>query len=183
MLYRGVANAIRVAVPGVPCNSVSLSSTSGRVEKGSVCPFFSITRGQVRQLTLHVSWTDSAANMHTDSLHFSVKELPIRAYFAGLNHEDDSLRTNAAAAAIGVIARVEGGGFDLKLQVTGYRLMLERAHQWVFDGTSSEAKLTDAMREALRSCGPGDMLYVQQITVKMPDLSVRTIEDLRFVLY
>lgn len=180
VLYRGIENPLMVAIPGVPCDSLRVRFSAGRVE-GRGCSY-TIIPGVERRLTVHVEWTDNVGSVQVVQYEVRVKEIPLpEPYFAGNGADDDSLSTKAAKAAIGVIARVEG--FDLKVPVTGYRLILERACELIFDGWSTEAKLSDDMRAALQACSPGDRLRIEEIRAKYPSGSQVDLDDLRFLLY
>ncbi len=181
ILYRGLDNPVNVAVPGISCADLEISTSSGRI-KGEGCDYI-IVPGKENVLELYAHWHNKG-HVDSSSVIFRVRTIPPPTpYFAGLSAEDDSLSVSAARVAQGVVARVEGLGFDLRVDIIGYRLILSRGCVVLFDDKSNEAKATEAMFEALKTSQKGDLLVIKEIRAKWPDGNISQLEKLEFILY
>jgi len=180
-LYRGLDNPVHVAVPGISCADLKISTSSGRIT-GEGCDYV-IVPGKESVLEVYAHW-HIKGKVDSSYVIFRVKAIPPpNPYFAGMSVEDDSLSVSAARVAQGVVARVEGLGFDLRVQIIGYRLILSRGCTVLFDGTSNEARATEAMFTALGAAQVGDNLVIKEIRAKWPDGNISQLEKLEFVLY
>lgn len=181
-LYRGIDNAVEVAVPNVKCEDLKISISQGALA-GTGC-LFSIKPGNENILRMEARW-EGKDSIVSSFVVFRVEDLPDPTpYFAGLSVDNDSLSVASARIAQGVIAKVEGFGFDLKIQIIGYRMILTRGEcKVLFDGISNEAKATEAMFNALGTSQRGDNLAIKEIRVKWPSGRISHLKKLEFVLY
>lgn len=178
-LYRGLDNYVEVSVPGVPCEHLHVTMTNGEIT-GDGC-LYAIKPGQQHMTWLMATWstphgTDSAGTP------FRVREIPLpQACFAGSCEDLDSIPVSHIKVAQGVVARLMDFGFDYSLKVVHYRLQILRKCTSVFDGRSSEARLTSEMSAALNDVVGEDQLIISEIQVKNPSGMIQTLAPLRLV--
>ena len=181
-LYRGIDNALEVAVPGVHCKELKVSTSQGTLT-GSGCNYqIRPDAGGKSSLKLEATWT-LKGEKRSSFVVFSVKDIPLpKACFAGTCSYSDTISIRYATAAQGLIARLEDLGFDYNIDIVHYRLQVLRDFAEVFSGVSEEAQLSLDMHVFLAQSESGDALRFSEINVKFPDRSVREIAPLRILI-
>lgn len=183
ILYCGVDNPVELAVPGVPCDGLSVTvSGKGPSLKGCLHLIHpDCADGKV--VTVEVRWLENKEERSASRM-FRVKQVPVPdPYFGGQTFWDDSLRLTAAQAAQGVIARLTDYEFDIKITIEHYRLQLLRDCAMTFDGVAQEARLTLDMQEALRGARMNDIIRIEDIIARFPDGRSVALRPLMFTVH
>ncbi len=182
ILYRGIDNPVDVAVPGVKCEDLKVSISQGSLE-GNGCAYM-IHPGDKREtsITMEAKWV-GADGKHSSSVEFRVKDIPLpQACFAGACSYLDTITVRYAAAAQGVVARLEGLGFDYRMDVVHYRLQVLRDCTEAFSGTTEGPELSVIMKSFLQHLESDDQLRFSEIRVKFPDSRESEIASLRLIV-
>lgn len=180
IMYRGLENPIQVAIPGEACEDLVVSVSSGSIS-GSGCSY-TVKPGKESEVTFTIR---TRSGKHAPvTLYCSVRKVPDPiAFFGGMNRYDDSLYVRDAMAAQGVLARIPDLECPPRSDVIGYRLILERDRDIIFDGVSTEPKRTEDMRNALLDARPNDRLRIENIRAKSTSGDTLELGSLFFRLY
>jgi hypothetical protein len=161
-LYCGINNPLTVAVPGVSCEDLVVSVSSGTLT-GSGCAYTVDPKCGPGRLSVKAQWKDGAVQRSATS-EFRVKDLPVPvAFFGGRAADDESIRLLDAQAAKRIVARVMGLELDLHFNVVHFHLQIRRGAGTLYDGETNEAKLSEAMLNAMRSLVIGDLVRMSDI--------------------
>jgi hypothetical protein len=110
---------------------------------------------------------------------FRVKRIPDPVpSFAGKTPSDRMISKNTLLGAPGVSAKMENFDFDVKVTVKSFSISVSR------DGTLVEKKstsnrLTSDMSELLKRTGRGNVIYIEDIVVSMPDGTERQLAPMK----
>ena len=177
VLYIGVENPISVSVPGVHPDKVRATISNGSLSaSGGKGNFVArVQSGNKAIVSVSADFNGSMKPMGT--FEFRVKQVPDPvAFFAG-KKASAAVNKSDLLAAQGVIANMENFDFDLKFIVLSFELSM------TVGGVEATAKSNGNMVSAeqkmiLSKSKSGSKVYIDQVKVKGPDGSIRTIPGL-----
>jgi len=177
-LYCGINNPLTVAVPGVSCEDLVVSVSSGTLT-GSGCAYTVDPKCGPGRLSVKARWKEGAVQRSAMS-EFRVRDLPVPvAFFGGRAADDQSIRLLAAQAAKGIVARLMGFEFELDFKVVHFRLRIQRGAGTLFEGETNEAKLNEAMLNAMGSLAIGDLIRISDMRATDPSGKKYNLKGLR----
>jgi len=180
VLYMGVANPIRVSVPGVASQNLEVSiSNGGRIEKNGDDYFAYPSKLDALGKNTAISVVLNTNNIKRPmgSMAFRVKEVPPPlATVAGLN--GGSLKKEDLLAEGGVFAELKDFDFDLKFKVTQFDITVSGAY--VKTSSSKSNKFTDEQKSMFGKLSAGSMIYIDNIMAKGDDGSNRPLANIGF---
>ena len=178
ILYCDIENPITIAVPGVRCEDLVVSVSSGTLS-GAGCGYLIEPRCGPVVLLIKAEWKDGAVQRSATS-EFRVKYVPVPvAFFGGRAADDETIRLIEAQAARGVAARLQGFEFDILFRVVHFRFRIQRGAATVFDSEAGEAKLSQTMIDASGSLAVGDVIRVSDIRGMGPSGKIHELKALR----
>jgi gliding motility-associated protein GldM len=174
VFYIGVGNPVAVSVPGVPAEKIRATINNGSISpKGKKGEFEVNVKGGAKAV-VSVSADFDGTMKPMGTFEFRVKPVPDPvAYFAG-KKASDVVSKSQVMASQGVIAVMENFDFDLKFQVLSFDLSM------TISGAEATAKsngnmISGEQRTYLQKIKQGSKLYIENVKVRGPDGTVRTI--------
>ncbi len=180
VFYRGLPNPVEVSVPGVPGDRLDVKITGGHKIKKQPDGSYVVEPGNGKEAKISVSATmPDGTKKSLPQREFRVKRIPDPVpSFAGKEPSDRTISKNTLLGAPGVAAKMVNFDFDVKVIVKSFSISVSR------DGTLVERKsntnrLTDNMKELLNRVTRGNVIYIEDIVVKMPDGTERQLATMK----
>jgi gliding motility-associated protein GldM len=180
VFYRGLPNPVEVSVPGVPGDRLDVRITGGHKIKKQSDGSYVVEPGKAKDAKISVSATmPDGTKKSLPARDFRVKRIPDPVpSFAGKEPSDRTISKNTLLGAPGVAAKMVNFDFDVKVVVKSFSISVSR------DGTLVERKsnsnrLTDNMKELLNRVTRGNVIYIEDIVVKMPDGTERQLATMK----
>jgi gliding motility-associated protein GldM len=180
VFYRGLPNPVEVSVPGVPGDRLDVRITGGHKIKKQPDGSYLVEPGKAKDAKISVSATmPDGTKKSLPARDFRVKRIPDPVpSFAGKEPSDRTISKNTLLGAPGVAAKMVNFDFDVKVVVKSFSISVSR------DGTLVERKsnsnrLTDNMKELLNRVTRGNVIYIEDIVVKMPDGTERQLATMK----
>ena len=180
VFYRGVDNPVSVSVSGYSDKEVTANPTNGTLTRQPDGTYI-MRPGKDAEATIGATVKNpDGSSKSMPGLKFRVKNVPNPTpYFAGKSVDDETIKKAELTAAAGVIAKMVNFEFDLKFEVTEFRVTM------IVGGTPIE-KLTKGpavsgdMKEMFQKAKPGQKIYIEGIKARGPDGTVRNLGSLSF---
>jgi gliding motility-associated protein GldM len=175
VFYIGVDNPVEISVPGVPAEKIQPSMSGGSLSGGKGKYTVRVTKAG--ESTINVSANLGGKNTSMGTFKFRVKPVPDPVTsFAGKKASDPNLTiTKSALVATGfVFAEMVGFDFDLKFNVVSFDISMTVNGIEVTEKSMS-GSLTGAQKTILGKAKTGGKVYIENVKVKGPDGTVRTI--------
>jgi len=181
VLYLGIANPIKVSVPGIASENLSVSVSNGRLEKSGegylVYPSKLDITG--KNTSISVQATTNGEKRSMGSMVFRVKEVPPPlATVSGKN--GGILRKEELLSEQGVFADLKDFDFDLKFKVTQFEITFSGAGGFVKTYKGSGNKFTTEQKEQFGKLSQGSAIIIDNITAKGDDGSNRSLSPISF---
>jgi len=180
VFYRGLPNPVEISVPGVPGDRLDVRITGGHKIKKQPDGSYVVEPGKTNEAKISVSATmPDGSKKSLPQRDFRVKRIPDPVpSFAGKEPSDRTISKNTLLGAPGVAAKMVNFDFDVKVVVKSFSISVSR------DGTLVERKsnsnrLTDNMKELLNRVTRGNVIYIEDIVVKMPDGTERQLATMK----
>lgn len=174
VFYLGVDNPVEISVPGVPADKVRASITNGSIPKRGN-GFIAVPR-QIGNALVTVEAQIDGSWRSMGSMDFRVKRVPDPvAKVAG--RKGGAIDKNLLAAQVVVQADMENFDFDLKFQITEFKVSAVQGG-FVKDEMSKSNRITPAQLELIRNLNKGQKVYFEDIKAVGPDGSVRELSTL-----
>ena len=181
VLYLGIGNPIKVSVPGIASENLSINVTNGRYEKSGegylVYPSKLDVTGKSTSISVQATMNGEKRSM--GSMVFRVKEVPPPlATVSGKN--GGILRKEELLSEQGVFADLKDFDFDLKFKVTQFEITFSGASGFVKTYKGSGNKFTTEQKEQFVKLAQGSAIIIDNITAKGDDGSNRTLSPISF---
>ena len=155
VVYRGLSNPITISMPGVPANKISASASGLRRVKGDS---YNMTPGSGNEVTISVTGTLPSGSKVTSKKKFRIKDIPpavgmVRGQYGEVPMPKGSL------AKISVAAGLPDFLFDLKLNVSSFKIKVPGQVAVPVSGTRMNARAKQAINKARR----GDVVTIFDI--------------------
>jgi gliding motility-associated protein GldM len=180
VFYRGLPNPVEVSVPGVAGDALEVRISGDNKIKKQTDGSYVVDPGKVTEAKITVTATMPDGSKKTlPARDFRVKRIPDPVpSFAGKTPSDRLISKNTLLGAPGVSAKMENFDFDVKVTVKSFSISVSR------DGTLVEKKsnsnrLTSDMSELLERVGRGNVIYIEDIVVSMPDGTERQLAPMK----
>ena len=180
VFYRGLPNPVEISVPGVAGDKLDVRIAGGHKIKRQSDGSYVVEPGKSNEAKISVSATmPDGSKKSLPQRDFRVKRIPDPVpSFAGKEPSDRTITKNTLLGAPGVAAKMVNFDFDVKVVVKSFSISVSR------DGTLVERKsnsnrLTDNMKELLSRVTRGNVIYIEDIVVKMPDGSERQLATMK----
>jgi len=181
VLYLGIANPVKVSVPGIASENLSINVSNGRYEKSGdgylVYPAKLDIMGKSTSISVTAKMGTETRSM--GSMDFRVKEVPPPvATVSGKN--GGILRKEDLQVEEGIFAELKDFDFDLKFHVTQFDITFAGPSGFVniYKGTGN--KFTKEQKNQFAKLTPGSVFIVDNISAKGDDGSNRTLSPISF---
>ena len=183
VFYRGVPNPVEVSVPGVAQDKVTVRIDGGHSIKKQPDGSYIVepsSSSSVREANITVSAElPDGSKKSLPAKNFRVKRIPDPvAFWTGKKPADKGITKAEVLSFAPVAARMEGFDFDVKVRVKSFTLRISK------DGTFSDLpsgnnRLTTDQKEALKRLRRGNIIYLEDILVSMPDGTERDLPPMK----
>lgn len=177
VFYKGVDNPVSISVPGVATDDITPRIDNGKIKKkGRGQWIVQVKKGIKAKITVYAEINGERTKMGTSE--FRVKSVPDPVpYFAGVGPKDDAVKKKFLTAAQGVIARMENFDFDLKFNVTSFKMTVIVGGKPI-EQRATGPRVTSEMKQILAKVKPGQKIYLEDIRAKGPDGRTRKLGSL-----
>ncbi|MBK7383279.1 MAG: gliding motility protein GldM [Flavobacteriales bacterium] len=179
VFYRGVDNPVSISVSGYSDKDIVPSKTNGELVKTAEGYVMRPGRESEAVIGATVKNPDGTSKS-MPGVKFRVKNVPNpQPFFAGKSLNDETIKKAELTAAAGVIAKMIDFDFDLRFEITEFKVTM------IVGGTPIE-KLTKGpavsgdMKEMFAKAKPGQKIYIEGIKARGPDGTVRNLGSLSF---
>ncbi|MFK8060194.1 MAG: gliding motility protein GldM [Polaribacter sp.] len=160
VVYRGLENPISVSLPGVGANDLKVSAVGGKLTKNG--KGFIIRPGAGNTATINVSAKLSSGKTVNSKATFRIKDIP--AAQGSVRGQYGTVRMPRSGLANAPInAGLPDFLFDLKLQVTGFKIKVPGQLTIIVKGN----KLTAAAKQKLSRAKRGDIINIYEIKARV----------------
>ncbi len=174
VFYLGVDNPVEISVAGVPADKVRAGITNGSISKSGAG--YIVKPRQMGNAFVSVEAQVDGKWRSMGQMEFRVKKVPDPvAKVAG--RKGGLIDKNLLAAQIVVQADMEQFDFDLKFQITEFKVS---ANQGGFqkDEASKSNRITPGQLDIIRNLSKGQKVYFEDIKAVGPDGTVRELSTL-----
>ena len=190
VLYAGIANPIRIAVPGVPSGNVTASMTNGTLtRKGDTWEARPTKVGTEAIITVNARMGDGR-NVEMAKTSFRVRALPDPLPYIEYKDENGNTRKfrggqiskRNLVEADGILAAIDDDLLNVKYTVIRFELTffdsMGNAIPEVAEGTNFSQRQKDYIRRLSR----GKRFYITRVVAKGPDGIERTIPTIEVIV-
>lgn len=181
VFYLGIANPIKVSVPGVASENLEIDISNGRIEKVGEDYFVYPSKLDVlgKSTTVSVVARIGTEKRPMGSMVFRVKEVPTpTATIAGIN--GGNIRKEELMAEDGIFAELKDFDFDLKFRVTQFDITITGAGGYVKTFKSNSNKFTADQRDQISKLVQGSLIFIDNITARGDDGTNRPLAPISF---
>lgn len=190
VLYAGIANPIRIAVPGVPSGNVTATMTNGAlVRKGDQWEARPSAVGTDAIVSVNARMADGR-NVEMAKTAFRVRALPDPMPYIEYKDQNGNIRKfrggqiskRSLVEADGILAAIDDDLLNVKFTVQSFELTfydsMGNVIPEVTQGTSFSARQKDYIRRLAR----GKRFYITHVVAKGPDGKERTISPIEVIV-
>ena len=183
VFYRGVPNPVEVSVPGVAQDKVDVRIDGGHSIKKQPDGSYIVepsSSSSVREANITVSAElPDGSKKSLPAKNFRVKRIPDPvAFWTGKKPTDKGITKAEVLSFAPVAARMEGFDFDVKVRVKSFTLRISKDGAFS-DLPSGNNRLTTDQKEALKRVRRGNIIYLEDILVSMPDGTERDLPPMK----
>ena len=183
VFYRGVENPVEVSVPGVAQDKINVRIDGGhsiKKQPGGSYVVEPSSNSSVREANITVSAElPDGSTKSLPAKNFRVKRIPDPvAFWTGKKPTDTGITKAEILSFAPVAARMEGFDFDVKVRVRSFTLRIAKDGSFS-DLPSGNNRLTPDQREALKRVRRGNIIYLEDILVSMPDGTERDLPPMK----
>ncbi len=182
VLFIGLSNPISIAAAGVPAESISASITQGSLQKTGTGQYLAkVTK--VGEAKVHVTASVDGKSRSLGTKEFRVMRVPDPVAMVGDNKGG---RMSAAVFRVqkGIHAELENFYYDTKFVITHFTMGFTGAgFSDYIELEASNARFTPKMQDLMSRCKPGTRVFFDDIRVKAPDGTTRSLPGITFKLY
>jgi len=183
VFYRGVPNPVEVSVPGVAQDKIDVRIDGGHSIKKQADGSYIVepsSSSSVREANITVSAElPDGSKKSLPAKNFRVKRIPDPvAFWTGKKPTDKGITKAEVLSFAPVAARMEGFDFDVKVRVKSFTLRISKDGAFS-DLPSGNNRLTADQKEALKRVRRGNIIYLEDILVSMPDGTERDLPPMK----
>jgi gliding motility-associated protein GldM len=181
VLYLGIPNPVRVSVPGVASENLSVSVSNGRIEKSGEDYLVYPTKldGSGKSTAVSVSAKMNGEMRSMGSMAFRVKEVPPPLATVG-GKNGGTLKKEELMAEEGIIADLLDFNFDLKFKVTAFEVTISGTGGFSTSLKGMGNKFTQDQKDQFKKLSQGSLIIIDNITAKGDDGANRPLSPISF---
>ena len=181
VLYMGIANPIKVSVPGVASQNLEVSVSNGRIEKNGedyfVYPDKLDALGKITSISVIANMNKEKRPM--GSMVFRVKQVPDPLATIG-GRNGGNLKKEELMAEDGIFAELKDFDFDLKFKVTQFDVTFSGASGYAKTDKATSNRFTTEQKDHFSKLSQGSMIYIDNIMAKGDDGTNRPLAPIGF---
>lgn len=179
VFYRGLPNPVEISVPGVAQEDLDVSITGGHQLSKDSDGSWIVKPGNGNEAKIQVSAKmPDGSKQRIGEKEFRVKRIPDPVpVFAGKRPSDNVVKDTDLRIAAGVRAEMQNFDFEVEVSVTEFSMVFVRDGQ-VIEKTSNSNRVTNDMKANMEKVRKGQKVYLERISVKMPDGTTRQVANI-----
>ena len=180
VFYRGLPNPVEVSVPGVAGDALEVRISGDNKIKKQTDGTYVVDPGKVAEAKITVTATMPDGSKKTlPARDFRVKRIPDPVpSFAGKTPADRIISKKDLLSGTRVVGKMVGFDFDVKVTVTSFSIELSR-DGILITKKSNGNRLSSDMLEMLNRVNRGNVIYIEDIVVSMPDGTERQLAPIK----
>lgn len=190
VLYAGIPNPIRIAVPGIPSGSVTATMTNGTLSrKGDQWEARPATVGTEAIVSVNARMADGR-NVEMAKTSFRVRALPDPMPFIEYKDQNGNLRKfrggsiakRSLIEADGIQAAIDDDLLNVKFSVSRFELTFFDSMGNAIPEVSQGTSFSERQKEQIRRLARGKRFYITRVVAKGPDGQERTITPIEVIV-
>jgi gliding motility-associated protein GldM len=178
VFYIGVPNPVDISAPGVAKDKIRASISNGSITKASDGSW-TVNVRKVGNATVNVTADVDGASKNMGSMEFRVKQIPTPIAKIG-GQSSGSIRKVALGAASGIRADLENFDFDVKVVVSSYSMGYVKKNGLLDEVKVNSNQFTPEVKRKIQDLGRNSKVFFEDIKVRMPDGTTRTLPPVNF---
>lgn len=190
VLYAGIANPIRVAVPGVPSGNVTATMTNGTlVRQGDQWEARPTTVGTDAVVSVQARMADGRSVEMAKST-FRVRALPDPMPYIEYKDQNGNVRKfrggliakRSLVEADGILAAIDDDLLNVKFTVQSFELTFYDSMGNVIPEVAQGTSFSPRQKDYIRRLAKGKRFYITRVVAKGPDGKDRTISPIEVIV-
>lgn len=177
VFYLGIDNPVDISAPGVAKDQISASITNGRITK--TAEGWMVRPGKVGTANINVTAEKDGKRQNMGSMEFRVMQIPTPIAQIG-GQGSGAIRKVALSAASGIRADLEGFLFDISVTVSSYTFAYVQANGLIDEVKVTGNRFTPEVKQKFSGLSRNSKVFFEDIKVKMPDGTTRTLPPVNF---
>jgi gliding motility-associated protein GldM len=172
VFYKGVDNPVSISAPGVSNDDIRPRISNGTISRSGSDWIVRVRQGTEAIITVNAQFADGSTKSMGKS-NFRVKTVPDPVpSFAGKRPADNRVKKSELKAAQGVIAKLDDFDFDMKFEITQFKITM------IFNGTPVDQlvkgnRVNKDIKAMFEKARKGQMVLIENIRAKGEDGSIR----------
>ncbi|HZL10108.1 MAG TPA: gliding motility protein GldM [Prolixibacteraceae bacterium] len=181
VFYLGIANPIKVSVPGIASENLEVSVSNGRIQKDGEDYFVYPAKLDIQGKNTSVSVTAKMDGgiKSMGSMIFRVKEVPPPVATIG-GQNGGTMRREELLAENGLFAELKDFDFDLKFRIIQFDVTFSGAGGYVKTYKSTDNKFTTDQKDQFGKLTQGSLIFIDNILAKGDDGTTRPLAPISF---
>jgi len=177
VFYKGVANPVSISAPGVSAEDLRPRISNGTISRSGKDWVVRVDRGTEAVITVNAQLPDGSVKSMGKS-NFRVKTVPDPSpSFAGKRPSDTRVKKSELKAAQGVIAKLDDFDFDMKFEITQFKVTM------IFNGTPVDQlvrgnRINKDIKVMFEKARKGQMVLIENIKAKGADGTIRKLSPI-----
>lgn len=190
VLYAGIPNPIRIAVPGVPSGNVSATMTNGTLSRnGDQWEARPAAVGTEAVVSVSARMADGR-NVEMAKTSFRVRALPDPMPFIEYKDQNGNLRKfrggsfakRSLIEADGIQAAIDDDLLNVKFSVSRFELTFFDSMGNAIPEVSQGSNFSERQKDQIRRLARGKRFYITRVVAKGPDGQERTITPIEVIV-
>ena len=190
VLYAGIANPMRIAVPGVPSGNVTATMTNGTLtRKGDSWEARPSKVGTDAVITVHARMADGR-NVEMAKSAFRVRALPDPLPYIEYKDANGNLRKfkggmiakRSLVEADGILAAIDDDLLNVKYEVVRFELTFFDSMGNAIPEVAQGTNFSQRQKSYIRNLSKGKRFYITRVVAKGPDGIERTIPTIEVIV-
>ena len=172
VFYIGIPNPVDISAPGVAKDKIRASISNGSISKSAEGWMVNVTK--VGDANVSVTAEVDGKNKNMGSMMFRAKQIPTPTAKIG-GKTSGAMPKVALAASSGIRADLENFAFDVSVVVSSYTMGYTKANGLLDEVKVNSNRFTPEVKEKINTLGRNSKVFFEDIKVRMPDGSTRTL--------
>lgn len=177
VFYLGLDNPVDISAPGVAKDQIHASITNGTITKSA--DGWIVKPGKMGNATVNVSANVDGSTQTMGSMEFRVKQVPTPVAKIG-GQASGTIRKAALTSVSGIRADLEDFVFDVNVTVSSFTFSYVQDNGLIAEMKVNGNRFTPEVKQRFQGLSRNSKIFFEDIRVKMPDGSTRTLSPVNF---
>lgn len=177
VFYLGLDNPVDISAPGVAKDQIQASITNGTITKSA--EGWIVRPSKMGTATVNVSANIDGSTQSMGSMEFRVKQVPTPTAKIG-GQGSGTIRKAALTSVSGIRADLEEFVFDVNVTVSSFTFSYVQDNGLIAEMKVNGNAFTPEVKQRFNGLSRNSKVFFEDIRVKMPDGSTRTLSPVNF---